>query len=352
MYICAIANQKGGVGKTTTAHNLGVQLARNAKKRVLLLDLDAQGNLSDACGLDPQTLEYTVFDVLAGNASIAEAKSTLEAGLDILPANIRLAEAELAFAGRMGRENLLKKALLSVSGEYDYVLIDCPPSLGLLTVNALNAANGLLIPVQVEYYALAGLALIRQTAELVRDLNPDLKILGLVLTFFDARKTLNKDVAAALADEWGDTLFSTRIRDNVSLAEAPSNGRMCSATSEAVTAQKTMRPLLPNFWKERRDAMGLGDRGKNQVKKGSPSGLFARKEPSITEIQASSNTQIQNTINTGIQEPLPEKNDQRKMYNISRSLSERLRKYAFDERRKEVDIVREALDDWLKKQGY
>ena len=113
-----------------------------------------------------------------------------------------------------------------------------------------------------------------------------------------------------------------------------------------------MRPLLPNFWKERRDAMGLGDRGKNQVKKGSPSGLFARTEPSVTGIHTSSNTQIQNTINTEIQESLPEKNEQRKMYNISRSLSERLRKYAFDERRKEVDIVREALDDWLKKQGY
>ena len=208
MYICSIANQKGGVGKTTTTHNLGVQLARDAQKRVLLLDLDAQGNLSDACGLEPQTLERTVFDVLAGNVPIAGAKSTLETGLDILPANIRLAEAELAFAGRMGRENLLKKALASVAGEYDYVLIDCPPSLGLLTVNALNAANGLLVPVQVEYYALAGLALIRQTAELVRD-----------------RKTLNKDVAAALADEWGDALFSTRIRDNVSLAEAPSNGQ-------------------------------------------------------------------------------------------------------------------------------
>lgn len=138
MYICAIANQKGGVGKTTTTHNLGVQLARNAKKRVLLLDLDAQGNLSDACGLEPQTLERTVFDVLAGNVPIAGAKSTLETGLDILPANIRLAEAELAFAGRMGRENLLKKALASVAGEYDYVLIDCPPSLGLLTVNALK----------------------------------------------------------------------------------------------------------------------------------------------------------------------------------------------------------------------
>ena len=112
-----------------------------------------------------------------------------------------------------------------------------------------------------------------------------------------------------------------------------------------------MRPLLPNFWKERRDAMGLGDRGKNQVKKGSPSGLFTRTEPNATETQTSSDTKIQNTINTEIQD-LPEKNDQRKMYNISRSLSERLRKYAFDERRKEVDIVREALDDWLKKQGY
>ena len=131
----------------------------------------------------------------------------------------------MAFAGRIGRENLLKKALVSVAADYDYILLDCPPSLGLITVNALNAANGLLIPVQVEYYALAGLALIRQTVSMVRELNPGLAILGLVLTFFDSRKTLNKDVAAALADEWRDALFSSRIRDNVSLAEAPSNGQ-------------------------------------------------------------------------------------------------------------------------------
>ena len=122
----------------------------------------------------------------------------------------------MAFAGRIGRENLLKKALVSVAADYDYILLDCPPSLGLITVNALNAANGLLIPVQVEYYALAGLALIRQTVSMVRELNPGLAILGLVLTFFDSRKTLNKDVAAALADEWRDALFSSRIRDNVS----------------------------------------------------------------------------------------------------------------------------------------
>ena len=126
------------------------------KNRVLLLDLDAQGNLSDACGLDPQTLEYTVFDVLAGSASIAEAKSTLEAGLDILPGQHPACRSGTGLCRANREENLLKKALLSVSGEYDYVLIDCPPSLGLLTVNALNAANGLLIPVQVEYYALAG----------------------------------------------------------------------------------------------------------------------------------------------------------------------------------------------------
>lgn len=131
----------------------------------------------------------------------------------------------MTFAGRIGRENLLKKALVSVAIDYDYILLDCPPSLGLITVNALNAANGLLIPVQVEYYALAGLALIRQTVSMVRELNPGLAILGLVLTFFDSRKTLNKDVAAALADKWGEALFSSRIRDNVSLAEAPSNGQ-------------------------------------------------------------------------------------------------------------------------------
>ena len=224
MYICAIGNQKGGVGKTTTTHNLGVFLARKGK-RVLLVDLDAQGNLSDACGLEPQKIEKTVFDVLSGALSIAKAKRPLEDKLDLLPANIRLAEAEMAFAGRIGRENLLKKALVSVAANYDYILLDCPPSLGLITVNALNAANGLLIPVQVEYYALAGLALIRQTVSMVRELNPGLAILGLVLTFFDSRKTLNKDVAAALSDEWGEAIFSSRIRDNVSLAEAPSNGQ-------------------------------------------------------------------------------------------------------------------------------
>lgn len=224
MYICAIANQKGGVGKTTTAQNLGVALARNHGRRVLLIDLDAQGNLTDACGLDPQELPITTYHVLDGSVPLAQAVRTLEEGVDLLPANVSLSVADLTFAGRMGRENLLKKALQGAA--YEYVLIDCPPSLGLLAVNAFSAADGLLVPVQLEYHALAGLALIRQTVgQVVENLNPNLKILGLVLTFHDARKKLNRDVAAALTEEWGEQVFSTRIRDNVSLAEAPSNGQ-------------------------------------------------------------------------------------------------------------------------------
>ena len=228
MYICAIANQKGGVGKTTTAHNLGVQLARNAKKRVLLLDLDAQGNLSDACGLDPQTLEYTVFDVLAGNASIAEAKSTLEAGLDILPANIRLAEAELAFAGRIGRENLLKKALLSVSGEYDYVLIDCTPSLGMLTINALTAANEVIIPVQSHFLPAKGLEqLLGTVAKVKRQLNPTLKINGILLTMVDGRTNLAKDISQLIRKTYGGNIkvFKTEIPLSVKAAETSAVGK-------------------------------------------------------------------------------------------------------------------------------
>ena len=226
MYVCAVANQKGGVGKTTTTQNLGTVLARNHKKNVLLVDLDAQGNLTDACGIDPATLERTTYQVLSGDVRLDDALHHLEPRLDLLPSNINLSVAELAFAGRMGRENLFRKALAGTSVKYDYVLIDCPPSLGLLTVNALSAAAGLLVPVQVEYHALAGLALIRQTVDMVREnLNPSLHITGLVLTFFDSRKRLNKDVARVLEEEGGDMVFRTRIRDNVSLAEAPSDGK-------------------------------------------------------------------------------------------------------------------------------
>ena len=223
--IITIANQKGGVGKTTTAINLSACLAE-AGQHVMLVDFDPQGNASSGLGVEKEEHEHTVYDLMAEEAGLDECLvKNVQDNLDVLPSDMNLAGAEIEFQEIENKETLLKRYLDKVRDNYDFILIDCPPSLGLLTVNALNAANGLLVPVQVEYYALAGLALIRQTAELVRDLNPDLAILGLVLTFFDARKTLNKDVAAALADEWGDALFSTRIRDNVSLAEAPSNGQ-------------------------------------------------------------------------------------------------------------------------------
>ncbi|ATD80679.1 MULTISPECIES: ParA family protein [Desulfovibrio] len=224
MYICAIANQKGGVGKTTTTQNLGVMLARNHGKRVLLLDLDAQGNLTDSFGLNPKEQKLTSFNVLNGDTLLSAALVEIEAGLKLLPANIDLAVADMAFAAKMGRENLLRKALQGA--QFDIVLLDCPPSLGLLTVNALSAADGLLVPVQAEYHALSGLQLIRETVSMVQDnLNSNLALIGLVLTFYDQRKKLNRDVADALADEWSDKVFTVKIRDNVSLAEAPSNGQ-------------------------------------------------------------------------------------------------------------------------------
>lgn len=222
MYICAVANQKGGVGKTTTAHNLGMVLGQ--RKRVLLIDLDAQGNLTDACGFAQSDLHGSAYEVLGGEKSLEGALLPLDEGIDLLPASRNLAVAELAFASKLGRENLLKKALKDAA--YDFAIIDCPPSLGLLTVNALTAATGVLIPVQAEYYALAGLDLIQETMQgVVENLNPGLHTLGILLTFFDGRKSLNRDVANGLRERWGNLVFKTPIRDNVALAEAPSNGQ-------------------------------------------------------------------------------------------------------------------------------
>ena len=222
MFICAVANQKGGVGKTTTTHNLGMTLAQ--KHRVLLIDLDAQGNLTDACGFLPTDLHGSAYEVLDGTIPLNDAILHVKHTLELLPATRDLAASELSFAARMGRENLLKKVLKDAN--YDYVLIDCPPSLGLLTINALTAAQGVLIPVQAEYYALAGLDLIQETMRgVVDNLNPGLSTLGILVTFVDKRKSLNRDVVNGLRDRWGTLVFKTVIRDNVSLAEAPSNGQ-------------------------------------------------------------------------------------------------------------------------------
>ena len=225
MRIIAFVNQKGGVGKTTTVHNTGAALAL-AGRKVLLVDLDAQGSLTASSGLEPDDLELSLYEVLEGKATLNEIKKPVEGspGLEIAPAGINLAQADLAFAAKLGRENLLKKALASIS-DFDFVLLDCPPNLGLITLNALVAATEILIPVQAEFHAMRGLDLLQNTVAMVLDLNPSLRVLGIVTTFYDKRKILNREVLAELRKVFPDILFETRIRDAVSLAEAPSQGK-------------------------------------------------------------------------------------------------------------------------------
>ena len=224
MRIIAFANQKGGVGKTTTVHNVGAALARMQRK-VLLMDLDAQGSLTASCGFAPEECQ-SLYEALEGKAPLDAIKIPVEGvhGLELVPAGIDLAQADLAFAARIGRENMLRKILNTVAG-YDYVLLDCPPNLGLITLNALVAAKEIIIPVQAEYHALRGLELLQDTVAMVKELNPSLRVMGIVVTFFDKRKTLNRDVFNELRKAFRGLLFDVRIRDAVALAEAPSEGQ-------------------------------------------------------------------------------------------------------------------------------
>jgi chromosome partitioning protein len=225
----ACANQKGGVGKTTTVVNLGSYLAL-AGERVLIVDLDPQGNATSGLGLDRQSIERSVYDAVIDGARLHEltASGPLP-GLDVVPSAIALAGAEVELAPLEGREHRLARLLSEISADYDYVFIDCPPSLGLLTVNALTAADSVLVPLQCEYYALEGLSQLLATLDLVRDhLNPDLAIKGVVLTMFDGRTKLSADVAAEVRRHLGDRVFATVIPRNVRLSEAPSHGQPIS----------------------------------------------------------------------------------------------------------------------------
>ena len=224
--IFCIANQKGGVGKTTTTVNLAAGLAQ-VGRRVLLVDLDPQGNATMGSGIDKRALELSVYDVLLESSSIVEARQpSPKGGYHVIGANRELAGAEVELVELERREKRLRAALAAVREEYDFVLIDCPPSLSMLTLNGLCAAHGVIVPMQCEYFALEGLSdLVNTIKQVHANLNPDLKIIGLLRVMFDPRITLQQQVSEQLKAHFGDKVFNTVIPRNVRLAEAPSYGQ-------------------------------------------------------------------------------------------------------------------------------
>ena len=224
--IIAITNQKGGSGKTTTTVNLGACLAGLGKK-ILLVDIDPQAHTTTHLGFKPHEIEITICDVLINSQPVDKIiTKTLVEKLDILPSNVNLSGVEIELVNIIGRENILKDKIKELNDKYDYILIDCPPSLGILTLNALNTAQELFIPIQAEFFALEGMTKLLQTIKVVKErLNGKIEISGIILTMFDGRKNICRDVTRKVEEFFKEKVFKTRIRDNVKLAEAPSYGQ-------------------------------------------------------------------------------------------------------------------------------
>ena len=247
--VISIANQKGGVGKTTTAVNLSACLAQKGK-RVLLIYTDPQGNATSGLGIESHT-EKSVYNVLVDDMDIKETiLSTMIKKLEICPANINLAGAEIELVSMVSRENRLKDAVDTIRDEYDYILIDCPPSLGLITLNAFTASDSVLVPIQCEYYALEGLGQLINTIKLVqKHLNPDLVIEGVILTMFDARTNLSTQVSREVEKYFGDKVFQTIIPRNIRLSEAPSHGLPITLYDDESKGAETYKKLAKELIK-------------------------------------------------------------------------------------------------------
>ena len=245
--VLAFANQKGGVAKTTTTINLGVAL-QELGLRVLVVDMDPQGNLTMSLGLNPDAVRPSMYDVLVNHVNIEEA--LLRRELDVVVSSIDLAAAEIAMSSLIGRERSLSKALMQVADRYDYILIDTPPSLGLLTINALTASDAVIVPVQCEYLSLRGLAQLERTLELVREnLNPRVHIAGILPTMYDSRTVHGREAVEVLRNSFGDLVFETTIRKTIRFAEAPVKGESVlkyAPTSEAANVYRRLAKEVLN----------------------------------------------------------------------------------------------------------
>lgn len=239
-----IANQKGGVGKTTTAINLSASLAESGKK-VLLIDMDPQGNSTSGLGIEKDEKEYTIYELLLGECSIEDCLSeSICKDLMVIPSNINLAAVEIELIGTDGKEFILRDSVSSIKDKYDFILIDCPPSLNVLTINAMCTADTVLVPIQCEYYALEGLSQLMHTIELVKErLNPDLEIEGVVFTMYDARTNLSLEVVENVKGNLNQNIYKTIIPRNVRLAEAPSYGMPITKYDTKSTGAESYRML-------------------------------------------------------------------------------------------------------------
>lgn len=242
--IIAIANQKGGVGKTTTAINLSACLAE-AGEQVLTVDFDPQGNATSGLGFEKEYMDKTVYELLVGDCSLEDCIiREVQENLDVLPSDVNLAGAEIELLDELGKETLLKRELDKIKDEYDFIVIDCPPSLSLLTINALTASDTVLVPIQCEYYALEGLSQILQTVDLVKKkLNPRLELEGVVFTMYDARTNLSLEVVENVKNHLNRTIYKTIIPRNVRLAEAPSHGMPINLYDSRSTGAESYRML-------------------------------------------------------------------------------------------------------------